>query len=87
MFGGRDHADAGVQAAVVVPVDPPRGGVLDIADGAVGPLVKHLGADALGLAEAVDALHQRVVIGIADAADRRRDTLQGQVFRELTAVY
>lgn len=39
-------------------------------------------SDALGLIQPVDRLHQRIVIGITHAVDRRRDPLQGQVFGE-----
>ena len=42
------HAEAVVQASLVVPVDPAGGGVLDVDDGLVGPVVKDRGADVLG---------------------------------------
>jgi hypothetical protein len=51
------------------PVDPAGGGVLDVGDGLVGAVVEDGGADALGLVETVDRLHERVVVGVADAAD------------------
>ena len=43
-----DHAQGRVQAAVVVPVDPAGGGVLDVGDGLEGSVVEDGGADALG---------------------------------------
>ena len=52
--------------AVDVPVDPAAGGVLGVGDSLTTPGVEDGGADALGLLEAVDGLHQRVVLGIAD---------------------
>lgn len=45
------HLKGGVQASVVVPVDPAGGGVLDLGDGPVGTGVEDRGADALGTAE------------------------------------
>ena len=43
-----DHAEATVEAAVLVPVDPVGGRVLDVADGPVGAVVEDGGADAFG---------------------------------------
>ena len=63
-----------VEPAVVVPVDPRRGGDLDGVEVAPGSLA----ADHFGLVEAVDALGQGVVIGGADRADRRRDARVGE---------
>lgn len=37
-----------------------------VGNGLVGTVVEHSGADAFGLAQAVDAFHQGVVIGITD---------------------
>ena len=71
-----------MEASVVVPVDPAGGGVLDVGDSAVGAVVEDGGADALGLVEAVDGLHQGVVVGVADRPDRGRMSSSGQVFGE-----
>ena len=54
-----------VEAPVVVPVDPFRGGDLDGVDVSPGPLP----ADDFGLVQAVDALGERVVIRRSDRAD------------------
>src|SRR6266508_5037848 len=59
----------------VVPAGPFAGGGLDPGGGFPWPQV----AGDLGLVQADDALGQRVVIGIADAADRRRDARGGQL--------
>ena len=72
-------AESGVKATVVVPVDPAGGRVLDVGDRLVGPGVEDRCADALGLVEADDRLHESVVVGIPDAADRGRQALQHQV--------
>ena len=58
VLDGRDVTEAAVEASVVVPVDPAGCGVLDVGDALVGAEVEH-GADALGLLEPVDRLHQR----------------------------
>lgn len=62
----RDVSQCRVERSVVVPVDPAGGGVLDVGDGPVGAVMEDRGADAFGLGEAMDRLHQRVVVGIAD---------------------
>ena len=49
-------AEAGVQASLVVPVDPAGGGVLDLGDRLVGPVVEDGRADAFGLVEPVHRL-------------------------------
>jgi len=46
-------------------------------------LVEHLVADALGLVEPVNAVHQGVVVGVAGTADRRLNAMQDWAFREL----
>ena len=56
---------AGVEASVVVPIDPAGGGELDIGQGLVGAVVEDGGVAAFGLVEAIDALHQGVVVGVA----------------------
>jgi hypothetical protein len=70
IFDGRDHAEAAVQAAVVVPVDPAGGGELDVGEVLVGAGVEDGGADALGLEQPDHRFHERVVVGVADGADR-----------------
>ena len=44
--------------------------------------MEHRGADALGLVQPDDALHERVVIGIPDRPDGGLHPLQGEVLRE-----
>lgn len=81
-LGRWDVAEAGVQPAGVVPVDPGHRGVLDIADGLQRALHEGARADALGLVEADDRLHEAVVVGVPDRTDRRRHPLQGQMLDE-----
>src|SRR5436309_10821170 len=69
VFGRRAAAGAPHNPRGVVPAGPFAGGGLDLGGGFPWPQV----VDDLGLVQADDALGQRVVIGIADAADRRRD--------------
>ena len=64
---------------MVEPVHPFQGGELDGFQGAPWPAAP----DHLGLVEAVDRLGQGVVIGIADAADRRLDAGLGQTLSVL----
>ena len=73
-FGRRDVADRLEQAAVVEPVDPFERGVLDGFERAPRPAPM----DHLGFVEAVDRLGERVVVAVADAADRRHETGLGQ---------
>jgi hypothetical protein len=83
VFMGGDHPEATVEAAIVVPVDPaPAVPYSMSARVFVGALVEHGGADALGLVEAVDCLHKRVVTGVADRADRWGDTFEFEVLGE-----
>lgn len=65
-----------MEAAVVLPVDPAGGGVIDIGDGLVGPRVEHGGADALGLVQPVDGFHQGIVVGVTDGAIGDGDPFQ-----------
>ena len=62
----RNHADLGVQPAVVEPVDVGEGRPLDVLDSLPGSSA----VDELGLVEPVEALGQGVVGGVAPAADR-----------------
>jgi len=68
-LGGRNVADRFEQATGAKPVDPFEGRKLDGLEGPpwTAPM------DHLGLVEAIDRLGERVVIGVADAADRRFD--------------
>lgn len=65
-FGGRDAADGLQQPAVVEPVDLFERGVLD----GLKAAPRATPVDHLGLVESVDRLARRVVIAVADAADR-----------------
>src|SRR5918994_516287 len=66
----------------VVPVDPAGGGVLDVGEGLVGPAVEDRGAEALGLEQADDALHEAVVVGVADGPGRGGDAFESQMLGE-----
>jgi hypothetical protein len=68
-FGERHVADRAEQRRLVEPVDPFERGVFDRFEPPPGPAA----VDDLGLEEADDALGERVVIAVADAADRRLD--------------
>src|SRR5258705_6720565 len=59
----------------VVPAGPFAGGGLHLGGGFPRPQV----VDDLGLVQADDRLGQRVVVGVADAAYRRRDARGGQL--------
>src|ERR671912_2711487 len=67
---------------MVVPVDPAGGGVFDVGDALVGPGVEDGGADAFGLEQPDDALHQTVVVGVADRPDRGCDAFKGEMVGE-----
>lgn len=54
----------------VPPVDPAHRGELDFADGLPDPF----GVDQFRLVETVESLRQRIVVAIADSANRRFDT-------------
>ena len=73
-FGRRHVADRLQQAAVVEPVDPFERGVLDGFQRAPRPAP----VDHLGLVEPVDRLGERVVVAVADAADRRHEAGLGE---------
>src|SRR5699024_7735741 len=75
-----EHPERAVEAPVVVPVDPAGGRELDVCERPEGTGVEDGGADALGLVQAVRALHERVVIGVADGPDRRGDAFEVEVF-------
>jgi hypothetical protein len=68
-FGRRDEADGLQEPTIVEPVDPLEGCELDSLE--VAPRSPSM--DDLCLVEAVDRLGQRVVVGVADGADRRLD--------------
>src|SRR5699024_9885361 len=53
---------------------------LDVCERPEGAGVEDGGADALGLVQAVRALHEGVVIGVADGPDRRGDAFEVEVF-------
>ena len=68
-FGGWDVAAGLEKASVVEPVDVLEGGDLDLLDGPP----RSAGFDQFGLEQADRGLGQRVVVGVADRADRRVD--------------
>src|SRR5437660_12897760 len=74
VFGRRAAPGAPHDPPGVVPAGPFAGGGLDLGGGFPWPLV----SDDLGLVQADDALGQRVVIAVPDAADRRRDPRRRQ---------
>ncbi len=69
-----DVSEGAVEAVLVEPVHPVQGRQLEVVDAAPGSLV----ADALELVEPDQALGLGVVVGIADAADRRNRTGKGE---------
>ena len=75
-LGRRDVADRLEEPSVVEPVDPFKRGQLDCFE--VSP--RPSSVDHLGFVEAVDRLGERVVVGVADAADRRKDAGLGEAF-------
>jgi hypothetical protein len=65
-FGWWEMADGPQEPAVVEPVDPLQGGVLDLIQALPGATP----ADQLGLVQADDRLGQRIVERVAAGADR-----------------
>ena len=65
-LGGRDVAAVLIQASVVEPVDPFRGGELDL----INALPQRSGPDQLSLEQPVDRLRHSVVIARPDRPDR-----------------
>src|SRR6266498_2058179 len=65
-LGRWDVADRLEEPAVVEPVDPLQGGVLDVVDALPGAAP----ADQLGLVKPDDRLGERVVVGVATGTDR-----------------
>ncbi len=70
----RDIATGRVETLGVPPGHPGRCGELDL----VGRPPEALGADELGLVEAVDRLGEGVIVGITLGADRGDRTLVGE---------
>src|SRR6266508_1823177 len=70
----RNVADGLEQTAMVEPVHPLEGGVLDLVDAPPGAAP----ADELGLAQADDRLGQSVVVRVPSGADRRHPARFGQ---------
>ena len=66
-FGGRDISDRLEEAPMVEPVDPFEGGELDRLEAAP----RSTPMNEFGLVEAIDGLAECIVVGVADAADRR----------------
>lgn len=73
-FRRRDVADRLQQAAVVEPVNPLEGRVLD----GLERTPRSTPLDDLGFVEPVDGLAERIVIAVADAADRRHEAGLGK---------
>jgi len=63
-----------VEATVVPPIDPSRVGEIDVGQLPVGPLMEDISADALGLKQPDDGLHEALVTpgDPRDAATRQR---------------
>src|SRR6266496_147995 len=61
VFCGWDVVERAVQPALIPPLDPGEGGQLDLGGGAP----RAVGADQLGLVQAVDRLGERVVERVA----------------------
>ena len=78
---GWGHAECGVKPSVVTSRPSRRGG-LDVGDGLERTLVEDGGADAFGLVQAIDRLHQRIVVGVADRPDRWSDPFECEVLGE-----
>jgi hypothetical protein len=76
-FGGWDISDRLQEASIVEPIDPFEGCELDGLEASP----RSTPMDDLGLVEAIDRLGERVVVGIADAADRRDEARFDQAFR------
>ena len=66
VFGRRDVADWFEQSAVIEPIDPFQGRVLDVID----DFPRSFPADHPGFIEPVDRFGQRVVVRVAVGADR-----------------
>lgn len=69
VFVGRDVSDCAVEPVVVEPVGPFRGAEFDVGEAVPGPT----GLDQLRFGEADLGLHERVVQGITNGADRGVD--------------
>jgi len=80
VLGRGAHADGGVGAHRVVPVDPFGGGELDIVDALPGAVLIEAGtvADELGLVQGVEGLGQSVVVGVPPGAHRGDRLALGQ---------
>ena len=82
-FGGWDASEAVHEALLVVPGYVVGGEVFDVAEGVQGAIAKRrIGPDALVLVEPDRGLGQRIVVGVANAADRRSETRKAQCFAE-----
>jgi hypothetical protein len=73
-FCRRNVSDWLQQSAIVEPVDPLERGELDRLEASPRPL----SPDQLGLVESVDRLGERIVVTVADAADRGLDAGLGE---------
>lgn len=79
-----EHPRGAVETRGVLPIGPAGGCVLNVREGPAGPGVEHGGADALGLVETVDRLHQRVIGGVAHDPEQRGDALQRHILNQTT---
>src|SRR4051812_6212246 len=83
VFFGRNVVELAVQPAVVEPIDPLHRGVFHVVEGAQRAAEERATAtDSFGLEQPNRGLRQSVVIGVADAADRCRNTFQYKGFSE-----
>ena len=82
-FGGWDSFEAVHEAVLVVPGYVVGGEVFDVAQGVQGAIAKRrIGPDALVLVEPDRGLGQRIIVGVANVADRRSETRKAQCFAE-----
>src|SRR5512132_2420258 len=82
-FGGWDSSEAVHEALLVVPGYVVGGDVFDIGQRVQRASAKRrIGPDALVLVEPDRGLGQGIVVGVANAADRRPETRKAQCFAE-----
>jgi hypothetical protein len=75
VLGGRDVAEALVEPVAVVPAD-----VLDHCELSLGSGLPDAVGDQLGLEDVDEGLGERVVVGVADGADRGEDPWSSRIW-------